>query len=164
MDAFFSTPLKKEDWKQRAFPRAHSLGPGRCGFSCSGSGGPGCHTHGTLVTLHTAANDADTGVRKPNPVALRRASLWYCSHSREPLGIKLSLGFSESHISASSSSPSLFRVPCFLPGLSCRSSPTETTCTRMFFLGSASRKYNKRCFSLLKYISRGSISRKIYRK
>ena len=42
--------------------------------------------------------------------------------------------------------------------------PTETTCTRMFFLGSASRKYNKRCFSLLKYISRGSISRKIYRK
>ena len=34
----------------------------------------------------------------------------------------------------------------------------------MFFLGSASRKYNKRCFSLLTYISQGSISRKIHRK
>lgn len=135
MDAFFSTPLEKEDWKQRAFPGGHSLGPGRCGFSCSGSEGPGCHTHGTLVTLHTAANDADTGVRKPNPVALRRASLWYCSHSREPLGIKLSLGFSESHISASSSSPSLFHVPRFLPGLSCRRSPHRNHLHKNVFLG-----------------------------
>lgn len=82
----------------------HSLGPGRCEFSCSGSEGPGCHTRGTLVSLYTAANGAGTGVRKPKPVALRRASLWYHSCSREPHRIKPSLGFSESHISASSSS------------------------------------------------------------
>ena len=102
----------------------HSLGPGRCGFSCSGSEGPGGHTRGTLVTLRTAANGAGTGVRKPSPVALRRAGSWHRLCSREPHRIRPSLGFSDA-TSLLQVLPSLFHVPCFLPGSSCRRSPPQ---------------------------------------